>query len=318
MLHFKSMSEISKSPGGSAVTIGKFDALHLGHQHLLNELKNVASSRVLSSVVVTFDRHPLNFLKPGKAPQPIIGPSQKLAHLTNAQVDVLLTLEFDDALANLSAEDFVRNVLVEKLGAKFVIVGHGFRFGANGEGDCELLAELASKYGFEFKALDAFKIDGEVVSTTRVRSLLDSGDVVGAAKLLGRPHVTTGNVEHGLKIGRTIGFPTANIARDCEGYLPVDGVYAGWMHVDGEKLPTAISIGINETFQAVPRLAEAFVLDRKDLDLYDKVVDLEYVGFVRPAAKFNGVEDLVISINNDIAKIRVILGIGSGGIGAGN
>ena len=115
-----------------------------------------------------------------------------------------------------------------------------------------------------------------------------------------------------MKIGRTIGFPTANIARDCEGYLPVDGVYAGWMHVDGQKLPTAISIGINETFQAVPRLAEAFVLDRKDLDLYDKVVDLEYVGFVRPAAKFNGVEDLVASINNDIAKIRVLLGIGAG------
>ena len=312
MLHFKSIDEVSKAPAGSAVTIGKFDALHLGHQNLLNELKEASSSRGLSSVVVTFDRHPLNFLKPGKAPQPIIGASQKLAHLTDSQIDVLLTLEFDDALANLSAEDFVRSVLVEALNAKFVIVGHGFRFGANGEGDCALLAELGEKFGFEFKALDQFKLDGEVVSTTRVREFLDRGEVVGAAKLLGRPHVTTGNVEHGLKIGRTIGFPTANIARDCEGYLPVDGVYAGWMHVDGQKLPTAISIGINETFQAVPRLAEAFVLDRKDLDLYDKVVDLEYVGFVRPAAKFNGVEDLVASINNDIAKIRVLLGIGAG------
>jgi riboflavin kinase/FMN adenylyltransferase len=312
MLHFESMAEVSKAPKGSAVTIGKFDALHLGHQHLLNELKNAASAHNLSTVVVTFDRHPLNVLQPGSAPRPIIGASQKVAHLTEADIDVLVTLEFDDALANLSAEDFVRTVLVEKLGAKFVIVGHGFRFGSNGEGDCEMLAELAEKFGFEFKALDQFKIDGEVVSTTRVRQFLDGGDIDSAEKLLGRPHVTTGKVEHGLKIGRTIGFPTANIARDCEGYLPLDGVYAGWMHVDGEKLPTAISIGINETFQAVPRLAEAFVLDRKDLDLYDKVVDLEYVGFVRPAAKFNGVDDLVSEINRDIAKIRVALGIGAG------
>jgi riboflavin kinase/FMN adenylyltransferase len=251
-------------------------------------------------------------LQPGNAPQAIIGPLQKAAHLSATGIDALLTLEFDDALANLSAEDFVRTVLVEKLNAKFVIVGQGFRFGANGEGDCALLAELGRQYGFDFKELEQFEIDGQVVSATRVRECLDRGDITAAEKLLGRSHVTTGMVEHGLKIGRTIGFPTANIARDCEGYLPLDGVYAGWMHVDGQKLPTAISIGINETFQAVPRLAEAFVLDRKDLDLYDKVVDLEYVGFVRPAAKFNGVDDLVAEINRDITKIRVLLGIGAG------
>ena len=312
MLHFKSLGEVPKEFSASAITIGKFDALHLGHQHLLSELKRIAGEKQLNSVVVTFDKHPLNVLHPGSAPQSIIGPKQKIAHIDAFGVDALVTLEFDDLLAKLSPEEFVKNVLVERLHAKFVVVGHGFRFGANGEGDCSLLAELAQKYGFEFKEVEKLEVDGAVVSATSVRQLLDRGDVVGAAKLLGRPHVTTGEVEHGLKIGRTIGFPTANISRDCEGYLPLDGVYAGWMHVDGEKMPTAISIGINETFQAVPRLAEAFVLDRKDLDLYGKIVDLEYVGFVRPAAKFNGVEDLVISINNDIAKIRVLLGIGAG------
>jgi riboflavin kinase/FMN adenylyltransferase len=312
MLHFKSLGEVPKEFSASAITIGKFDALHLGHQHLLSELKRIAGEKQLASVVVTFDKHPLNVLHPGSAPQSIIGPEQKIAHIDAFGVDALVTLEFDDLLAKLSPEEFVKNVLVERLHAKFVVVGHSFRFGANGEGDCSLLAELAQKYGFEFKEVEKLEVDGAVVSATSVRQLLDRGDVVGAAKLLGRPHVTTGEVEHGLKIGRTIGFPTANISRDCEGYLPLDGVYAGWMHVDGEKMPTAISIGINETFQAVPRLAEAFVLDRKDLDLYGKTVDLEYVGFVRPAAKFNGVEDLVISINNDIAKIRVLLGIGAG------
>jgi riboflavin kinase/FMN adenylyltransferase len=311
MLQFDSLDAIPRDFASSAVTIGKFDALHLGHQFLLHELRELADEHALSSVVVTFDRHPLSTLKPGKEPQPIIGQLQKRFHLAEAGADALVTLPFDDAMAALSPEQFVSEILVGKLKAKLVVVGHAFRFGANGEGDCELMASLASKHGFKFIELPQFKIDDEVVSATRIREELDRGDISAAARLLGRPHLTTGKVEHGLKIGRTIGFPTANIDRNCEGYLPLDGVYAGWMHVDGQKLPTAISIGINETFQAVPRLAEAFVLDRKDLDLYDKVVNLEYVSFIRPAAKFNGVEDLVAEINRDIAKIRVALGLAS-------
>lgn len=309
MLQFNSLDAVPKGFGGSAVTIGKFDAIHLGHRFLLNDLVESAEEHALTSVVLTFDRHPMNTLQPGNAPLAIIGPHQKLFHIAESGVDALVTLEFDEALSQLSPEDFVKTILVDKLDAKYVVVGHGFRFGANGEGTCEVMAGLAAKYGFKFKELSPYEIDGQVVSATAVREKLDEGDIGAAARLLGRPHVTTGKVEHGLKIGRTIGFPTANIARDCEGYLPLDGVYAGWMFVDGQRLPTAISIGINETFQAVPRLAEAFVLDRKDLDLYDKVVSLEYVSFIRPAAKFNGVEDLVEEINRDIAKIRVSLGI---------
>jgi riboflavin kinase/FMN adenylyltransferase len=140
-----------------------------------------------------------------------------------------------------------------------------------------------------------------------VRAALESGDVAKAAKLLGRRHLTRGVIEHGLKIGRTIGFPTANMERSAEGYLPLDGVYAGWL-VDGDhRYPAAISIGINETFQAVPRLAEAFVLDRSDLDLYDHVVDFEYVGFVRATERFDGAEALIEAINRDIEKVRAIL-----------
>lgn len=311
MLQFDSIGEIPKDFAGSAVTIGKFDALHLGHQFLLHELQELAEQHALQSVVVTFDRHPLDTLRPGQAPGSIVGNLQKRFHLAEAGVDTLVTLQFDEKLASLSAEQFVEEILVAKLNAKLVVVGHGFRFGANGEGDCELMARLAAKHAFVFKELKPFQVDGEVVSATRIREYLDRGDIASAQKLLGRPHLTTGKVEHGLKIGRTIGFPTANIDRNCEGYLPLDGVYAGWMHLNGERMPTAISIGINETFQAVPRLAEAFVLDRKDLDLYDKVVNLEYVSFIRPAAKFNGVEDLVAEINRDIDKIRTVLGLAS-------
>ena len=189
------------------------------------------------------------------------------------------------------------------------MVGEGFRFGHKGSGTVETLRELGSKLGFRVFVIPEVTVGGEAVSTTRIRELLDQGKVMAAATLLGRNHINTGVIEHGLKIGRTIGFPTANMSRDCEGFLPLDGVYAGWLYVDDEKYPAAHSVGINETFQAVPRLVESFVIDApKGLDLYDKTVTLEYVEFIRPAAKFDGVEALVEEINRDIEKIRKVLG----------
>jgi riboflavin kinase/FMN adenylyltransferase len=152
-------------------------------------------------------------------------------------------------------------------------------------------------------------IEGVKVSTTEIRNLLDAGNVKQAAKLLGRNHTTRGVVEHGLKIGRQLGFPTANMSRSSEGYLPLDAVYAGWLYADGEKYPAALSVGINETLQEVPRLVEAHVLDRKDLDLYDKVVTIEYVEFLRPAAKFSGMEELIAAIAADLLAIKRLLGI---------
>lgn len=294
---------------GSAVTIGKFDAIHLGHRQLLQELVEYGIDHQLKTVAVTFDRHPLSVLNPDAVPKPIIGPKQKAQLIAECGVSDTVTLEFTEELAHLSAEEFVRQILVEQLEAKFVIVGHGFRFGAKGEGDCARLAELGDRYGFVFKELAPFEIDGKTVSTTRIRDLLDAGEIAAANRLLGRSHLTTGVIEHGLKIGRTIGFPTANMSRDAEGYLPKDGIYAGWLQNGLIRYPAAISVGQNETFQAVPRLAEAYVLDETDLDLYDQEVSLEYVEFVRPPAKFNGVEDLVAEINRDIVKIRVILGL---------
>jgi riboflavin kinase/FMN adenylyltransferase len=199
--------------------------------------------------------------------------------------------------------------LVDSLGAKIVIVGEDFRFGAGGAGDVSLLHDLGQQLGFEVRVVASASVDGVKVSTSTIRDLLDQGDVATAGEFLGRVHTTVGVIEHGLKIGRTIGFPTANMSRDAEGYLPLDGVYAGWLIADGVRYPAAHSVGINETFQAVPRLVESHVLDRKDLDLYDKVVTLEYIDFIRPSAKFDGVEALVDEINRDLDKIRHILGI---------
>ena len=308
MITWTSVDQVDPDFPATAVTIGKFDGVHLGHQALLADLVEVSEEHGIASVVLTFDRHPDALLNPKAVKPAITGPIQKQYLLREAGVDAILTLAFDEALAALSPEEFVKQVLVDGLKARWVLVGEDFRFGAEGAGDGETLRELGAKYGFRVTVVPPVVVDGEVVSTTLVRDYLDRGNIAKTTELLGRPHLTTGVVEHGLKIGRTIGFPTANMSRDAEGYLPVDGVYAGWLYADDERYPAALSVGINETFQAVPRLIEAHVIDRTDLDLYDKVVSLEYVEYVRPAAKFDGVESLVAEINRDLDKCRQILG----------
>ena len=307
MITISALANLPKDLGPTAVTIGKFDGIHLGHQQLIFETIESAEEHSLVPTVITFDRHPFSLLDPDAAPAPLIGQHQKQFLLQEAGIELLLNMPFDKQLATLSAKDFISQVLVEALNAKIVVIGAGFRFGANQQGDVDLLRELGKELGFVVRVIPHFEIDGEVVSTSRIRNLLLEGNVALAAKLLGRLHSTTGLIEHGLKIGREIGFPTANMSRDAEGFLPKDAVYAGWLYADGERYMTALSVGINETFTAVPRLLEAHVLDVTGLDLYDKLITVEYVEFIRDAAKFNGVEDLVAEINRDLDKIRAIL-----------
>lgn len=309
MLTLTSLSAIPADHGPTAVTIGKFDCIHLGHQALFTEIVDAATNLNLVPTVVTFDRHPDHLLRPDRAKLPILGPGQKSQLISGFGVATMLQLEFNQGLADLSPEQFVEQILVQGLNAKLVLVGEGFRFGHQGSGNFELLQTLGQKHGFEVSEVKRVQVDGEVVSTTLVRELLDLGNVKLVNKMLGRVHEVTGMVEHGLKIGRKIGFPTANISREAEGYLPLDGVYAGWLIADGTRYPAAHSVGINETFQAVPRLVESHVLDETELDLYDKVVSLEFVDFVRPAAKFDGVEALVRQINLDLDIVRKQLGL---------
>jgi riboflavin kinase/FMN adenylyltransferase len=276
---------------------------------LFSNLIATANKESLVPTVVTFDRHPDHLLRPERAKLPIIGKTQKHALIRSFGAEVLVELEFNQELASKTPEQFVKEILVETLNAQIVAVGEGFRFGNQGSGDTQTLRDLGKKYGFIVSEVKPIEIGGETVSTTRVRNLLDQGDVAQVAKLLGRVHVTVGIVEHGLKIGRKIGFPTANLSRQAEGYLPLDGVYSGWLVSEGIRYPAAHSVGINETFQAVPRLVESHVLDETELDLYDKVVTLEFVDFVRPVEKFDGVESLVTQINLDLEVVREQLGL---------
>ena len=307
MITVGSTKDIPAGLPESSVTIGKFDGIHLGHQQLIAETIESAEEHSLIPVVVTFDRHPHSILSPGTEPQALIGPMQKAELLEEAGIELVLNLPFDEYLSKLTPEQFVKTVLVDALKARIVTIGEGFRFGVDQQGDVETLRNLGVQLGFMVKVIPNYLVDGEVVSTSKIRSLLLEGNVVAAAKLLGRLHTTRGIIEHGLKIGRQIGFPTANMSRSAEGFLPLDGVYAGWLYADGERYMTALSVGINETFEAVPRLVEAHVIDQQGLDLYDKVITLEYVDFIRHAAKFDGVESLVAEINRDLDKIRALL-----------
>ena len=309
MQTYSVLSDVPSDVGITAVTIGKFDCLHLGHQSLFSNLITAANEESLVPTVVTFDRHPDHLLRPERARLPIIGKSQKHSLIESFGAEVLVELDFNQELASKTPEQFVKEILVDTLHARVVMVGEGFRFGNQGSGDAQTLRDLGHKYGFSVSEVKPIEIDGETVSTTRVRNLLDEGAVATVAKLLGRVHVAVGIVEHGLKIGRKIGFPTANLSRAAEGYLPLDGVYSGWLVSEGIRYPAAHSVGINETFQAVPRLVESHVLDETELDLYDKVVTLEFIDFVRPVEKFDGVDSLVAQINLDLEVVRQQLGL---------
>lgn len=307
MLELTSPNQFPDDFADTAVAIGKFDGIHLGHQQLIHELVELSEEAGLAAAILTFDRHPRSILNPGSTPAGLIGPNQKSELLKGAGVDLVLTATFDQQMANLSPEEFVVSYLLP-LRARYVLVGQGFRFGKGGQGDISQLRSLGQQYGFRAKEVENVMLGDQKISSTRIRQLLDMGSVAEAAVMLGRNHVTTGVVEHGRKLGRTIGFPTANISREAEGYLPADGVYAGYLIADGVRYPAALSVGTNDSVAEVPRLLESHVIGRDDLDLYDKVVTNEYVAKVRGWAKFDSMESLVEQIAKDVAVAAEILG----------
>jgi riboflavin kinase / FMN adenylyltransferase len=309
---FRALGEVPEAQGPSAVTIGKFDGVHMGHRAVIEQLKQVAAEQGLDSAVVTFDRHPLELLAPESCPDSLVGLEQKLDLLLDAGVDTVLVLTFDRATADLTPEDFVRLVLVHNLHARVVLVGRDFRFGARGAGSVETLRTLGIGYGFEVRLIDDVRNDdGRRVSSTWIRELLAKGDVGGAARLLGHTPAVRGVVVHGAQRGRELGFPTANLSPDSQGLIPADGVYAGWLRDGDVTYPAAISVGNNPTFEGVPqKQVEAYVLDR-DLDLYDHRVEVSFVERIRGMVAFSGIEPLIEKISADVEQARSILAAAS-------
>lgn len=307
---FRSLSEIPAGFGPSAVTIGKFDGVHAGHREMVHRLRTTATARGLVCAVITFDRNPLAVVRPELCPESLVSVEQKLELLAETDPDATLLLTFDRDVAAETPEQFVRSVLVEALHATAVLVGADFRFGAGGAGTVGVLRELGAVHGFDVLVIDDVKpADDRRVSSSWIRELLTEGRVAEAAVLLGKPHSIRGTVVHGYQRGRLLGYPTANLSREVEGFVPADGVYAAWLTARDIRYPAAVSIGNNPTFEGVPgRQIEAHALDA-DFDIYDEVAEISFVEFIRGMRKFPGPDALAEQMGLDEDRIRSILGV---------
>ncbi|WP_187976486.1 bifunctional riboflavin kinase/FAD synthetase [Mycetocola sp. JXN-3] len=307
---FRDLTEVPLDFGPSAVTIGKFDGVHAGHRGVIAGLRGIAEERGLRSVVVTFDRHPLHVIAPGQAPTALTGIDQKLDLLAETGIDAVLVLTFDRLLSALEPESFVRSILCATLDAKVVLAGDDFRYGHRGAGDVSSLTEQGKIEGFEVVAIDdVMPREGRRASSTWIRELLADGRVDAAADLLGHYPSVRGTVVHGAKRGRELGFPTANLSPESTGYIPADGVYAGWLTSEGERYAAAISVGNNPTFDGVPqKQVEAFLLDQ-DIDLYDREVEVCFVERVRGMVAYAGIDPLIAQMHDDVVRVREILDV---------
>ena len=307
---FSSLAEVPHDFGPSAVTIGKFDGVHTGHRAVIDELRMLGVERGLTPTVITFDRNPLAILDPERCPEYLLSPRQKLEKLSESGVEATLVIPFDRAFSQSPPEDFVTNVLVEALHARLVLVGSDFRYGVRGSGTVETLKASGAKEGFEVHLVDEVRSgQGRRASSSWVREALAAGNVREAAEVLGYPPTVRSVVVPGERRGRELGFPTANLKPGPEGMIPADGIYAGWLSVDGETYPAAISVGNNPTFKGVPaRQVEAYVLDQ-DFDLYGKTVAVSFVEHLRGMEKFDSVDALIVQLGDDVSRTRAALGV---------
>ncbi|MCR6711315.1 MAG: bifunctional riboflavin kinase/FAD synthetase [Demequina sp.] len=321
MFVWRSLAEVPPTLGPAIVTIGNFDGVHRGHQAVLERMVADARSRGQVAIAVTFDPHPKAVHDPAHQPELVTGVVDRLERLAATGLDGVLVIEYTLEFALQTPEEFVRDYLVDGLRAACVVVGHDTRFGRGNAGDVETMRALGEQYGFAVEVVDdacAISESGRRWSSTWVRELLDKGDLPGAAEVLGRPHRLRGHVVHGDKLGREIGFPTANIEVES-GMIPRHGVYAGWFTVVdpggnpgaeavlGEPLPAAVSLGLNYTVGGTDLRVEAFIIDREGLDLYGAEVTLDLVAWRRPMLDFGSLDALITALTEDVQWCRSVL-----------
>ncbi|MEV2252515.1 bifunctional riboflavin kinase/FAD synthetase [Streptomyces sp. NPDC050147] len=311
MQRWRGLEDIPQDWGRSVVTIGSYDGVHRGHQLIIGRAVERARELGVPAVVVTFDPHPSEVVRPGSHP-PLLAPHHRRAELmAELGVDALLILPFTSEFSKLSPADFVVKVLVDKLHARLVVEGPNFRFGHKAAGNVAFLTELGATYDYEVDVIDLFVSGeaggGEPFSSTLTRRLVAEGDVQGAAEILGRPHRVEGVVVRGAQRGRELGFPTANVETLPHTAIPADGVYAGWLHAQGEAMPAAISVGTNPQFDGTERTVEAYAIDRVGLDLYGLHVAVDFLAFVRGQAKFDSIDSLLVAIADDVKKSRELI-----------
>ncbi|MFD3438321.1 bifunctional riboflavin kinase/FAD synthetase [Streptomyces sp. NPDC058685] len=310
MQRWRGLEDIPQDWGRSVVTIGSYDGVHRGHQLIIGRAVERARELSVPSVVVTFDPHPSEVVRPGSHP-PLLAPHHRRAELmAELGVDAVLILPFTSEFSKLSPADFIVKVLVDKLHAQAVIEGPNFRFGHKAAGNVEFLAELGPTYDYGVEVVDLYVSGeaggGEPFSSTLTRRLVAEGDIGGANEILGRPHRVEGVVVRGAQRGRELGYPTANVETLPHTAIPADGVYAGWLTANGERMPAAISVGTNPQFEGTERTVEAYAIDRVGLDLYGLHVAVDFLAYVRGQEKFESIEALLEAIAADVKKCRAL------------
>ncbi|GAO54166.1 bifunctional riboflavin kinase/FAD synthetase [Novosphingobium sp. MD-1] len=294
---------------GAVIALGNFDGFHLGHQAVVGEAVRQARAQGRPVIVATFDPHPVRHFQPDAPPFRLTTLDQREELFAAAGADAMLVFAFDGTLAATTAEDFVRGLLVERLGAAGVVTGEDFTFGKGRGGNVRVLAELGAESGLTARAVGPVVESGEVVSSSRIRAALQAGDCATATRLLTRPFAIRGVVQHGDKLGRTIGFPTANLPLGS--YLrPRYGIYAvtGRMP-DGRVVQGAANIGIRPTFDPPKELLEPYFFDWSG-DLYGQEIEVAFHHFLRPEAKFDSLDALVEQMNRDCDEARRLLAAG--------
>ena len=312
MQRWTGLDSVPGDLGPCVVSIGVFDGVHRGHRVILDRAVAEAHKRQATSVVVTFDPHPAKVV--GRPVPAMLGNLRRRAQLLGeVGIDRMFVLPFTREISEWSPEEFVERLLVGKLHAVQVVVGENFRFGHRQVGDVALLAQLGAKFGFTVDAVGLLTEEGTEpvpVSSTWIRGRISDGDVTAAAHGLGRLYSVDGPVVRGNGRGRPMGYPTANVEVAEEAAVPADGVYAGWLiRADGTRMPAAVSIGTNPTFDGTERRVEAFVLDA-DLDLYGEHVAVEFVERLRGMVKFDSVEELISQMGQDVELVRRIVNNG--------
>ena len=296
-------------PAGSIVTIGAYDGVHVGHQAVVAEVRARAAAQGCASVVVTFDRHPAQVVRPDSAPLQLTDLDQKVELLAATGVDYTVVVHFGPERAKETAQHFVTHTLVGCLRARCVVVGHDFHFGHRRTGNVALLSRMGRDLGFDVIGMHLVGDTGggSAVSSTRIRGLLAEGAVEEAAVLLGRPHEVRGPVEKGDRRGaEELGFPTANVGVPPEILLPADGIYAAWYaRPDGSVMPAAASVGQRPTYypEGGPRLLEAHILDFSG-NLYEERARVRFVSRIRGQERFDSTDALVARMDQDVDEVR--------------
>lgn len=295
---FVGLDQIPKKLKNPVLTIGNFDGVHRGHQSLFQKVREWAVRLNGQSVVMTFQPHPLEVLFPGKGPAFITQHERKLQLIESCGIDCAIIIPFNREFSLISAHSFVKDLLVDKIGIRAIVVGYDYRFGHSREGDIDFLREMGKQHGFEVDTVAGIRIDEKVVSSTAIRKLIHDGDLKEAAKLLGRCYEVTGTVITGRSRGRLLGFPTANVRIPIQA-TPRTGVYAVETEVDGRCYGGAASLGFNPTFGDGEFSLEVHILGFNE-DIYGKQITIRFLDRLRDEKRFSGPEELVAQIKKDV------------------